>query len=155
MGRRGPQPQPNDLKKLRGNPGKRPIKEIPLAKVGIPVCPDELSHLKPTWDYYGLILERIGILRETDAIAYETMFRTFDKYMQITKAAKPGRIRTEDGRMLTDPHMAMELQYLNALMRLLDRFGMSPSARNSLSIEAPKDEDEFTRFLNARKQING
>jgi phage terminase small subunit len=151
MGKRGPQPQPAELKKLRGNPGKRAIKEVPKGAAICPDCPADLEHVSGLWSHYGEILARLGILRETDGIAWEMLWRTFDKYIQAAKVTKIGRVKTESGSMGVDPLIIIEGKYLNNLLRLLDRFGMSPTSRGALNIEAPKEADEFTAFLQRKK----
>lgn len=148
MGKRGPQPQPAELKKLRGNPGKRALSKTPLGEAVCPACPEDLYHIKSTWDHYGGILSGLGILRDTDGIAWEMLWRTWDKYIQAAKATKIQRLKSETtGNIIVDPLIIIESKYLTNLLRLLDRFGMSPSTRGSLNIEAPKEVDEFTAFL--------
>ena len=151
MGKRGPQPQPAELKRFRGNPGKRAIKHVPTGQPGCPKCPAELAHVRKDWNHYGRILAGLGILRDTDAVTWDALWRTFDKYMQLATQSKAVRIKAENGSATVDPLLALELQYLNTLLRLLDRFGMSPSSRGALNIEAPKHADEFSAFLSRKK----
>lgn len=134
MGKRGPQPQPAELKQLRGNPGKRPINDPPKSEAMVPECPEELSHLAEQWNHYGKILADLGILRETDTLAWESLWRTWERYLGAIKEGKN------------------ELQYLGMVIKLLDHFGMSPSSRSSLVVEAPKAPDEFSEFL---KRVSG
>ena len=151
MGKRGPQPQSAELKALRGNPGKRAIKHVPTGQPSCPKCPADLAHVRKDWNHYGRILAGLGILRDTDAVTWDALWRTFDKYMKLATQAKPVRLKAENGTATVDPLLALELQYLNTLLRLLDRFGMSPSSRGALNIEAPKQADEFSAFLSRKK----
>ena len=152
MGKRGPQPQSAELKALRGNPGKRAIKHVPTGQPGCPKCPADLAHVRKDWDHYGKILAGLGILRDTDAVTWDALWRTFDKYMKCAQQAKAIRLNpATNGGVMVDPFLALELQYLNTLLRLLDRFGMSPSSRGALNIEAPKEADDFTKFLSRKK----
>jgi phage terminase small subunit len=118
-----------------------------------PRCPADLAHVRKDWNHYGRILAGLGILRDTDAIAWEALWRTFAKYMKLTATAKAGRLNPEGNPagLMLDPFLSIELQYLNTLLRLLDRFGMSPSSRGALNIEAPKEADDFTKFLQRKK----
>jgi phage terminase small subunit len=87
------------------------------------------------------MLANLGILRESDAVAWDALWRTYDKYMAAGRAVA---VAIESG----DPEKiaaaarfgALELQYLGVLIKLLDRFGMNPSSRNAIGIEAPKGE---------------
>src|SRR5689334_3828108 len=46
MGFRGPAPKPTAIKKIQGNPGKRPLNENePQLEPGIPECPDYLDEI--------------------------------------------------------------------------------------------------------------
>lgn len=157
MGKRGPQPQSAELKALRGNPGKRRLPNPPRAEALCPPCPTDLYHLEIGWNYYGNILARLGILRATDEMAYGALWRTFDKYI---KAAEAGALALASGdpeqMIAAAKYGALELQYLGVLIKLLDRFGMNPSSRSSIGIEAPKGEEksEFERLREklAKKQ---
>ena len=135
MGKRGPQPQPIELRKLRGNPGKRAIPKVPTGEPKLPECPEDLAGLKASWDYYGEILVRLRILCDTDGVSWRLLWSTFDNYLNARKIGDIG----------------LQLRIVNTMIPLLDRFGMSPSARASLNIEAPKEEDEFSKFLASRK----
>jgi len=137
MGKRGPQPQPAELRKLRGNPGKRAIPKTPKGEAKLPECPEELAELKADWDYYGGILVKLGILCDTDGIAWELLWTTWDNYL---KARGIGDI-------------GLQLRVAHALLPILDRFGMSPSSRASLHIDAPQEEDEFSAFIKKRPAI--
>lgn len=160
MGKRGPQPQSAELKKLRGNPGKRAIKEVPTAPAGYPKCPADLvADVGKEWDRYGKVLSSLGILRETDWPMYDALWRTWAKYKvladrsakldELTDALEPN----DDAKLiaqilrLVSKIEPLELQYLGALVKLLDHFGMAPSSRGSISVEPPKEESEFEKFL--------
>jgi phage terminase small subunit len=141
MGKRGRQPQPIELKKLRGNLGKRAIKVVPISNTSIPKCPEDLKDIESTWNHYGSILEKLGILRETDATMWEILWRAWKRYKEVKNLElEPERI------------IKIELELGNSLMRYLSHFGMSPSTRNSLQVEPPREKDEFTEFLE-RKSV--
>lgn len=141
MGKRGPQPQSPELKALRGNPGKRAIPNPPKAPATCPPCPKELEHIRGEWDRYGTMLAGLGILRETDTIAWDSMWRTYDKYMQSGRAVSEAVESGDAERIKAAARFgALELQYLGVLIKLLDRFGMNPSSRNSIGVEAPKGD---------------
>ena len=165
MGKRGPQPKPAEINRLHGNPGKRPIKDVPTAPAGVPPCPEDLADVKAEWDRYGEMLSGLGVLRETDAVMYEAMWRTWAKYSAITKRSAMLNDMVEDIDAGETPEILesciriiakiepLELQYLAALVRLLDHFGMSPSSRSSLSVEKPAEPSEFDQFLAKRKEL--
>ena len=153
MGKRGPQPQSAELKALRGNPGKRAIPHPPKAEAMCPPCPTDLYHLEIGWNYYGNILARLGILRATDEMAYGALWRTFDKYIKAAEAVSAA-INTGDPELIAAAAKLgdKELQYLGVLIKLLDRFGMNPSSRSSIGIEAPRGEEK-SEFEKLREKL--
>lgn len=131
MGKRGPKPQPAELKALRGNPGKRALPKVPVSDPMMPDIPKDMpARIASMWSHYGGVLVRIGILREADGVAWELLWRTFKNYLDAVQIGD----------------IALQLRTVKAILPLLDRFGMNPTSRSSLSIEPPKGEDEFTKF---------
>jgi len=165
MGKRGPQPQSAELKKLRGNPGKRAIPKTASSPAMVHECPNDLADIKPTWDHYGKLLAKMGILQDSDGIAWDALWRTWKKYKELAIRRESLDELVERAKEDEDADASLiqsilklvskieplELQYLAALTRQLDHFGMSPSSRGSITIEAPKEEDEFTKFLQRKK----
>jgi len=137
MGKRGPQPQSAELKKLRGNPGKRAIPKTASSVPMVHECPDDLLDIKSTWDHYGDVLAKMGILQDSDGVAWEILWRTWYDYLSLCK---------DEEAKLSD-----KIQLSNTVLRLLDHFGMSPSSRGSIAIDPPKEESEFERFMKRDK----
>jgi len=166
MGKRGPQPQSAELKKLRGNPGKRAIPNTASSEPKKHRCPDDLIDIKKTWDHYSAMLAKMGILQASDAIAWDALWRTWKKYKELSERrvqldAIVDRISKDEYEIDAETLCKiistvakiepLELQYLSALTRQLDHFGMSPSSRGSISVEKPKEESEFELFLKREK----
>jgi len=165
MGKRGPQPQSAELKKLRGNPGKRAIPETASSTPMVHECPSDLLDIKTTWDYYGNLLAKMGILQDSDAIAWDALWRTWKKYKELSirresldeLVERATEDEEADGDLiqsilkLVSKIEPLELQYLAALTRQLDHFGMSPSSRGSIAIDPPKEESEFEQFMKRDK----
>src|SRR5438477_525461 len=73
---RGRKPSPTQLKLVRGNPGKRPIRAAGEPKPGhtLPEAPVHLSaRAKAAWGQIAPILSRMGVLTEADAVAGEAI----------------------------------------------------------------------------------
>lgn len=148
MGKRGPQPAPDALKMLRGNPGKRRVQSCPAAAPSVPACPRDLVKIRPLWDHYGAALARLRILTDTDHLAFGLLWKTYLRWCEANRKATMKVHRNSKGFPAADPLLTVEAKYIHAVVSLMDRFGMSPSSRTGLRIEAPKGEDEFTRFMN-------
>ena len=141
MGKRGPQPQPAELKKLRGNPGKRAIPKTASSVPMVHECPKDLEGIKPTWNHYGEVLRKMGILQDSDGITWEILWRMWKEYLDLCK---------DD-----EASLSAKVNLVNTIVRLLDHFGMSPSSRGTISVDLPKEESEFEKFMKRDKKATG
>ncbi len=67
---RGRKPDPTKLKLLKGNPGKRAIKNEPEPEVCIPDPPDHLDDVAVgEWNRIAPQLEQLGLLSDIDMVA--------------------------------------------------------------------------------------
>ena len=80
----GPAPKPTALKKLAGNPGKRPLNDRePQPERVAPAQPRGLpSGAKEFWDAHVEKLEQLGVLTEVDGPAFTMMCRHYDLAIQ-------------------------------------------------------------------------
>ena len=82
---RGRKPSPTQLKLVRGNPGKRPIRAAGEPKPGhtLPEAPVHLSaRAKAAWGQIAPILSRMGVLTEADAVALELLCEAYADYSE-------------------------------------------------------------------------
>lgn len=82
MGTRGRKPKPTAIKVLEGNPGKRPLNaNEPKPEKKSPKCPSWLEpEAKKEWRRMAKVLERLGVLTEIDAAAFEVTRKFYFKY---------------------------------------------------------------------------
>lgn len=67
MGSRGPKGEPDNVRELRGNPGKRAPQPTVKAVPGVPEAPEWLSEAaKAEWERVSPELARIGVLSRLD-----------------------------------------------------------------------------------------
>src|SRR5690242_16133765 len=80
---KGRKPTPSHLKLVKGNPGKRPInKREPQPRRERPSAPAHMSDkARETWGYVSAILDRMGVLREADAIGLEMLCEAYADYL--------------------------------------------------------------------------
>ena len=69
---RGRRPKPTALKKLEGNPGKRPLNELePVPPVASLRCPNYLlPEARKEWRRLAPILMNLGLLTAADAVPF-------------------------------------------------------------------------------------
>lgn len=157
----GRRPKPTHLKVVSGNPGKRAInKKEPKPARETPSCPAHLSDTsKVAWGRLCVLLDRMGVLTEADALALE---RLCDCYAEILECreliARDGRtyssirgIGDEDSPieqvlMKANPAVAMLADADRRFKGYLVEFGLTPAARSK--VQARGDDDEKKDPLN-------
>ena len=86
MATRGRKPKPTAIKRLEGNPGKRPLniyEPKPLKKA--PTCPDWLDEeAKREWRRLAKTMEAMGVLTEADRAAFATYCDAYSKWKTAT-----------------------------------------------------------------------
>lgn len=141
MGKRGPAPQPTAVKKLKGNPGKRPLNmaepKVPDEKPAMPrgVLFDEAKAL---WRKNVEALHTAGILKLTDGPAYALLCQNYGMAMKAAKLLDEDGLTIDDGRGGQKKHPASTIfsQSSSSFLSLAKEFGMTPSSRGQLKIDA-------------------
>lgn len=159
-----PRPKPTALKLVAGNPGKRKInKREPKPRKVIPSCPEHLSTTsKVAWGKLCVLLDRMGVLTEADALALE---RLCDCYAEILECreliARDGRTYSSVSTAKNEGDLPSVLMKANPAVAMLadaDRrfkgylveFGLTPAARSKVEIKGgngDKQEDPIQEFF--------
>ncbi|MFF7365827.1 phage terminase small subunit P27 family [Streptomyces sp. NPDC008125] len=86
MGTRGPIPQPDNVRALRGNPGGRPAPKRVAARPGAPSPPTWLdTEAKAEWRRVVPELDRLGVLAKVDRAALTTYCAAWSKFAAAEK----------------------------------------------------------------------
>jgi len=151
MGRRGPAPKPTTLKKLEGNPGKRPLnKREPMPLSVRPACPQYLHPIaKKEWRRVVPELERLGILTVVDGTALETYCQAYANMVQAaTFVNQHGMIfKTPQGCVQQLPQVAIFNKSALIVKAFCQEFGLTPSARGRMVVPGSEDDDEGMESL--------
>jgi P27 family predicted phage terminase small subunit len=157
----GPPPIPTALRRLQGNPGKRPLNDRePCPTVQAPTCPKWLSKAaKAEWRRIVPELLSLGLVTELDRAALAAYCVAVAELEWATaELEKAGRIVTvavynrngEVSGHVQKPHPAVRLQR-DAFARVkafLAEFGLTPSSRSRLKTPQPEPEaDPMTDIL--------
>jgi P27 family predicted phage terminase small subunit len=138
MARRGPPPQPTDLRLLRGNPGKRRINtREPRPPVTTPSCPRWLSpEAKRAWRETVPVLKEMRILTRIDRDALAAYCQAYARWKAaeqfLDQHGEVYPIRDESGKikyMQAFPQVFIARSALQTLRSYQQEFGMTPSAR--------------------------
>lgn len=157
MGRRGPAPQPQKLKLLRGNPGKRPLKKqrpapTPDSKVS---CPEWLSPAAKTeWRRVAPQLARIGLLTGLDRAVLAGYCDSYATWVECTRFVQEHgeHYIAPNGQLRRWPQAERAKQAAQAMRAFASEFGLTPNSRLRLNVaEQEVGDDPFEEFLNGRR----
>lgn len=145
---------PTALKIVKGTDQPcRTNKAEPKPEVGIPECPEHLPEaVKAAWPLIGGVLERMGVLTLSDALALEGLCST---YMELRTARASlqenggGSLTyecvTEGGAKMYRPHpeVAMIADLDRRYQSWLGKFGLTPADRSKVSAIAKTEKDPW------------
>ena len=157
-GPRGPAPKPTALRVLEGNPANRPLpKDEPKAPPGAPDQPGWLTkEARAHWDEVVPILLKLGTLTFADGEALAEYCDVWARLRKVNRVInqKGHTFTTPNGYVQQRPEVGIAKGLRADLTRLMDRFGMNPSARTRIRLSdspgagrSPQDADETDWFL--------
>lgn len=151
MGQRGPQPKPNVLKLIQGNPGKRPLDlggEV-MPEIAVPDCPRHLNkEARKEWKRITVELQSLGLISRLDRAALALYCQAWgqmvlleeslnaDVSLNLEKGEEIGAAVTNAMSFTTNKGyqgQSVKVQLINNLREQVNRylaaFGLSPSSR--------------------------
>lgn len=153
----GRPPKPTALKRLQGNPGKRPLpKGEPRPEIGIPTRPEWLlPEAKREWSRIVPELARLGLLAKIDRALISAYCQCWARYVEAQRDIDEhgSTFVTDKGYEGPRPSMAIARQMLEKLTVLSAKFGFSPSDRARIRVPEPEVEDPFEKFLKQSGQL--
>ena len=147
----GRRPKPTILKKLAGNPGKRPLnKNEPKPEIAIPDRPKFLTQEAVLeWKRITLELSVLGVLAQIDRAALAAYCQVWARWAKAeADLNERGEFTlTEKGNEIQNPYLAIANKCLKQMREYLTEFGMTPSSRSRISGAPKKRSDERTETL--------
>lgn len=148
MGKRGPAPVPNAIKKARGswrgnvNPAEPEVKE-PLA-----IPPPEWLTNEDAVECWNRLRPLLGWVRFTDGNIFARYCETWGRYRQ--------RCRELAGAVVTEQKESLDARIAKLaelLLRMEAQIGLTPSARANVRVEEkPKDSKKIQLLQGKRKE---
>lgn len=156
MGARGPKPQSNVVRLLRGNPSKKPINtEAPKVAAKVPKCPTDLNQeARREWRYIVPKLAKSKIITELDKailVAYCVAYADYmDAVRHLNDAPKIIAITREErqsdgstrqvatGQAQENPWLYVKNRAFKQMKQTIAELGLSPSGRSQLLASATK-----------------
>ena len=155
----GPAPEPTELRKKRGNPGKRPLNaREPKPMVGLPMFPDYLpEEARPIWERLGSELVRNGIMSELDGPALADLVEVEVLNQRLTQGLEgttpilivdvPAAEGGANADAKKNPLWALKLDYLKERRAQHQQFGMTPASRSKIVAAPVGPEDPLESAL--------
>lgn len=147
----GPPPKPTHLKRLEGNPGKRPLNENePQPQVSRPNCPAILQGPARTeWNRIVPELEALGLLSRLDRAALAMYCIAWGQVMTLQKTLKGQSpiIKTPNGAVIDNPLISQRDRAMKLAHKFLTEFGMTPSSRSRISVDPSAGEKDDLEAL--------
>lgn len=152
MGRRGPQPQPTNLRVLNGNPSKRPLPQNePKPKPIAPKCPQWLDKdAKTEWKRVATELEKLGLLTQIDRTAMAAYCQSYSRWKEAEMAlSKHGTVfKTPNGYIQQLPQVAIANKYAKMMKEFSQEFGLTPASRTRIEVKpVGEEEDPMEKLL--------
>lgn len=147
---KGRKAEPSALKLLRGLPGKRALpadepKPSPLSDAQPPDWLDDEAKIE--WRRLAPILERLGVLTETDTGALTTYCEAWATWKGATQKIRQFGmvIKGKDGDLpIVSPYVKIAEKAFAQVKGMLIEFGMTPSSRTK--VHAVKPEQKVSKW---------
>ena len=140
MAKRGRKPKPTALKKLEGNPGKRPLNELePMPKITVLRCPQWLlPEARKEWRRLAPVLIDAGILTAADAVTFAGYCQSYARWREAEEElSRTGKVLvTPEGKYYANPYVAISRAALTEIKSFASEFGLTPAARTSIVADA-------------------
>ena len=159
MAKSGPKPKPTRVKKLQGNPGRRPLpKNEPQPKVssGLPIVPRYLNKVaQEEWRRMVEELHPIGLLTNIDLTALAGYCFSYALWVEaIEKVQEHGTVvKAQSGYPMISTHLAIANKAMIEMRKWLVEFGMTPSSRSRVTVAPKKGKSELEKFQEKGKKL--
>lgn len=131
---KGRKPKPTAIKKLAGNPGKRPLnKNEPKLTAKVLRVPDFLpDHAKKEWRRLARLLGENGIVTEADRAALTGYCIAWGRYVQAEENLKESSmiLVTDKGYQYQNPWLSISNKAAEEMRKWAVELGMTPSSRS-------------------------
>lgn len=144
MAIRGRTPKPTALKELTGNPGKRAMpKDEPEPEIAGVEAPAHLSEIaRQEWERLAPELIRLRLLTVVDLGLLAAWCVAWADFCEAEKALAGGVVvKGKDDHLVRSPWFIVKYKAVEAMVKISDRMGFSPSARVGLASAVPELPD--------------
>jgi P27 family predicted phage terminase small subunit len=161
MAVRGRKPKPAELRELQGNPGKRALparRPRPAVRKRAPNAPAWLGdEAKAEWHRMSKVLMGLRVLTDTDLTALAAYCDAYGRWLEARQILNREGLVTETmlGGHKVNPAWTIANQAMTQMRAFMVEFGLTPSSRTRVRVDAPAEKSEFEKFLEARRGDGG
>ncbi len=149
---RGRKPKPTALKKLAGNPGKRPLNAAEPKPP--PEAPDPPRHLndeaRAEWQWLCATLHQLKLLAKSDKAIMTLYCETWAEYVRVRKDVEEYgfvMISPKTGSPFVNPLANVEASLKKQLLQYLSELGLSPTSRTRLHVAPDDPADPLSQLI--------
>lgn len=143
----GRKPIPDSLRKLRGNPGKRTLKDNGLIlkkPAKVPRAPRHLRDAaKKEWKRIAPKLFDAGLLTELDTVALAAYCEVYASWVDVINQLKSKNLTDQESTI----YARIEKKYFNQMEQMAKEFGMTPASRRGLRIAKSSKNSALDDFI--------
>lgn len=147
--------KPTALKKLAGNPGKRPLNDAePQFSRVLPNCPTHLKgEARREWKRVVGELFDAGLLTSVDRAALAAYCQAWARWVEAEKQIRENGyvFTTESGYQQQVPWVGIANAALDNMRKFAVEFGMTPSSRTRVRVSKQEELDPFEEW--AKKKL--
>jgi P27 family predicted phage terminase small subunit len=152
----GPKPIPTSLKKLNGNPGKRPFNEHePQPAVLAPEPPDFLTESAlEEWNRLIPELLDLGLVSVLSRATIAAYCQSYGRWKEAEAhlAEESYVLIGEKGGSYQNPWLAIANKAIEQMQKISAEFGMTPSSQSRVTTTKPQNTaSPLTLFAQAKK----
>lgn len=148
---RGRTPKPTAVKKLQGNPGKRPLShDEPKVAGTLPRCPSHLdAEAKREWRRIAKELHRLGILDGIDRHALAAFCKCWSLWVKAEQqlAGEDLVVMSDKGNLYQNPIVGVARQAMKDMVDMAREFGMTPASRTRIKVDKGEEEPSLAQQL--------
>lgn len=148
---RGRPRKPTELKKLQGNPGKRPLpRNEPRPARDLPYCPAHLNdEAKREWKRIVHTLYDTGLLTKVDKAALAMYCQAWGRWVEAENqvAINGDVVKTKQGNIIQNPYLSISNRAWDQLSKMIQQFGLSPAARARLTVQPEYEQLSLADLL--------
>lgn len=146
----GPRPSPTKVKLLHGERHRDRLNfDEPDPRNVLPIPPSDVDdEVREVWDRIVRELSFMGLAHAPDADALHCYCEAVVNHRKASRTLKtePILVKSKYNTWMKNPALAVQREAANAIRQFAQEFGLTPSARSTISVKGLKDDTDENPF---------